>query len=115
MADDGAEPVTTLGERKAAEAARRKAAADAAVADLRAYAREHGGRFVVFGSYLTGGIRFDSDLDVVVDFPADRVAEAWRFAEEVCARRGLAPDLHDAATTTRPFLERVRAKGVVLP
>ncbi len=113
MSDDTA--VTTLAERKAAEAARRRRAADAVVEALRAYAGEHGGRFVVFGSYVAGEVRFDSDFDLLIDFPEERSPDAWRFAEDVCARHGLPPDLHDAATTTEKFLERVRAKGLHLP
>ena len=77
-------PVTTVAERKAAEASRRKRAADRAVRELRRYAREHGGRFIVFGSYITDTMRFDSDLDVLVDFPLDGTGDAWRFVEDVC-------------------------------
>jgi predicted nucleotidyltransferase len=106
--------VTTLAERKAAEAARRKRAADDAVRELLAYARERGGQFVVFGSYVTDTMRFDSDLDVFVDFPLDWTADAWRFVEDVGARLALPLDIHDARTTKPAFADRVRAKGLVL-
>jgi predicted nucleotidyltransferase len=106
--------VTTLAERKSAEAARRKRAADDAVRELRVYAREHGGRFVVFGSYVTDSMRFDSDLDVLVDFPMDRTADAWRFVEDVCARHAIPLDIHDARTTKAAFVERVRPRGLAL-
>jgi predicted nucleotidyltransferase len=108
-------PVTTLAERKAAEAARRKRAADRAIREFRRYAREHGGQFVVFGSYVTNTMRFDSDLDVLLDFPMDRTGDAWRFAEDVCARLAVPLDIHDARTTKAAFAERVRATGLVLP
>lgn len=106
--------VTTLSARKAAEAARRKRGADAAIGELALYARAHGGRFIVFGSYVTDAMRFDSDLDILVDFPEDRSGDAWRFAEEVCARHGVPVDLHDAGTTKPAFVARVLAKGLVL-
>jgi len=105
---------TTLAERKAAEAARRKHAADEAVRELRRYAREHGGRFIVFGSYVTDTMRFDSDVDVLVDFPMDRTADAWRFVEDVCARHAVPLDIHDARTTKAAFVERVCTTGLVL-
>lgn len=106
--------ITTLTERKAAEAARRKRAADEVVRQLRGYARVHGGSFVVFGSYVTDTMRFDSDLDVLVDFPPERSGDAWRFAEDICARLSVPLDIHDACTTKAAFTERVRSKGLVL-
>ncbi len=106
--------VTTLTERKAAEAARRKRAADDVVRELDEYARKHGGRFVIFGSYATDTMRFDSDLDVLIDFPADRTGDAWRFVEDVCARLAVPLDVHDARTTKASFVERVHAQGLVL-
>ncbi len=106
--------VTTLAERKHNEASRRKRAADAAVRELRDHARARGGRYVLFGSYVTGRMRFDSDLDVMIDFPADRTAEAWLFAEEVGARNAVPLDLHDAGTTSAAFRERVMDRGLVL-
>ncbi|NDW03828.1 nucleotidyltransferase family protein [Jiella pacifica] len=107
--------VTTLTERKASEAARRERAAEAVVDALAAYARGKGGTFTVFGSYVTKTMRFDSDLDILVDFPADRSAEAWDFVEETSALHRIPADIHDARTMTAPFLGRVRAKGVVVP
>jgi predicted nucleotidyltransferase len=107
--------VTTLAERKAAEAARRRRAADDAVRELSDYARNHGGRFVVFGSYVTNSMRFDSDVDVLVDFPMDQTADAWRFVEDVSARLAVPLDIHDARTTKSAFVDRVRATGRVLP
>lgn len=59
-------------------------------------------------------MRFDSDLDVLVDFPVAQTAEAWTFAEDVCVRHALPLDLHDARTTTPAFLERVLSRGLVL-
>ncbi len=107
--------VTTLTERKASEAARRQRAADAVVEALAAFARGKDGRFTVFGSFVTKTMRFDSDLDILVDFPADRTAEAWDFVEQTCADHQIPADIHDARTMTTRFLDRLRAKGVVVP
>lgn len=103
------------GERKATEAARRRQASDAVVDALRGFAFREGGGFVVFGSYVTGAMRYDSDLDVLIDFPSERAGAAWHFIEEVCADHGIPPDIHDAGTCRPAFLERVRARGVTLP
>ena len=107
--------VTTLSERKQAEAARRRQAADAVVRALCTFARQNGGGFIVFGSYVTGIMRYDSDLDVMIDFPTDLSGDAWRFVEYACAEHGIKPDIHDAATSRSALAERVRAQGLFLP
>lgn len=106
--------VTTLTERKSAETARRVRAAHQAVRELTDYARFHGGRFIVFGSYVTHTMRFDSDLDVMIDFPAKAVGDAWRYAEVLCARLAIPLDVHDAGTTKPEFTARIRESGMVL-
>lgn len=106
--------ITTLPQRKSVEAARRKRAAGEAVVELQDYARSHGGSFVVFGSYVRDMMRFDSDLDVLVDFPAGAAEDAWRFAEDLCARLAVPLDIHDAATAKSEFRERIRRTGLVL-
>lgn len=106
--------VTTLPERKRAEAARRRQAADEAVSVLRDFARANGGRFVVFGSYVTGQMRYDSDLDLLVDFPAARSAEAWHFAERLSASLDVRIDLQDAGTSRQEFVDRISRTGLVL-
>lgn len=82
---------------------------------LRTYAREAGGRFIVFGSSAAGRMRYDSDLDVLIDFEPGRTAEAWTFAEGLCAEHGLEPDFKDVATTSPGFVEKAARSGIVLP
>ncbi|MBV9248595.1 MAG: nucleotidyltransferase domain-containing protein [Acetobacteraceae bacterium] len=60
---------------------------------LTAYAREHGGRFLLFGSAARGTMRYDSDVDILVDFPPDTLDHAWNFAERACWDRRLDPDI----------------------
>ena len=107
-------PITTLATRKAMEGSRLKRAANQAVLELKDYARREGGTFVVFGSYANDTMRFDSDLDVMLDFPVEATAEAWRFAEDVCTRLAVPLDIHDARSTKPEFAERVRQTGLVL-
>jgi predicted nucleotidyltransferase len=98
--------VATVEERKAgrvrelAEACRRT---ESRLAD---YASRHGGRFLLFGSYVKGSLRHDSDLDILVDFPEDPAA-AWNFAEKICHQEGVRPDLVDFATASPDFLAKV--------
>ena len=83
----------TLDERKHTEAARRSAAAEAIARDLARYARAHGGRYLLFGSAARGEMHAGSDFDLLLDFPPDLEAAAWRHAEEVCARFDLEADI----------------------
>ncbi len=106
--------IVTVAERKAAEATRRQHA----VAELRrvldGYARAHGGRFLLFGSAARGQMRYDSDVDILVEFPPDRQAAAWNFAERACWDRHVDRDVMAAAWCSEDFLALVRPKAVVL-
>jgi predicted nucleotidyltransferase len=99
--------IVTLKERKAAEAERRRRAVDDLRSALAAYAGEHGGRFLLFGSAARGDMRYDSDVDILVDFPADTIDAAWNFAERACWDRRLEPDITPFAWCKGRFLERV--------
>jgi hypothetical protein len=84
-----------------------------AVADLRldlaAYQERHRGRFHVFGSAQRDQLRFDSDIDILLDFPPDEELAAWLFAEKACWCRRLTPDLHLKAWSAPEFLKRIGA------
>jgi predicted nucleotidyltransferase len=101
------ERIVTLKERMAAEAERRRGA----LADLRsalaACAGEHGGRFLLFGSAARGDMRYDSDVDILVDFPADTIDAAWNFVERACWDRCLEPNITPFSWCKGRFLERV--------
>lgn len=104
----------TLTERKQAKVARMEAAVDALAADLAAYAREHGGRFILFGSAARSEMRHDSDVDIMVDFPHGAEREAWLFAEERAWALGLKPDLSEKGWSGPRLRERVGQEGRVL-
>ncbi len=99
--------IVTLTERKATEAARRAAAVEALVPVLRDYARAHGGRFLLFGSAARCRMKFDSDVDLLMDFPEAALNEAWQFAEAACWVRDLEPDLLPYRWCKQAFLDHV--------
>jgi predicted nucleotidyltransferase len=106
--------IVTLAERKAAEATRRQRAVTELRRILDAYARAHGGRFLLFGSAARGQMRYDSDVDILVEFPPDQHAAAWNFAERACWDRRLDPDITPSAWCRDDFLALVRPKAEVL-
>jgi predicted nucleotidyltransferase len=99
--------IVTLPERKAAEAARRAAAVEALVPVLAEYARAHGGRFLLFGSAARGTMKYHSDVDLLMDFSAEALDEAWKFAETACWDRQLEPDLIPYRWCRAVFLDHV--------
>ncbi len=99
--------IVTLPERKAAEAARRRAAVEAVVPELAAYARAHGGRFLLFGSAARGTMKYDSDIDLLLDFPPEAQHDAGRFAETTCWDRGLEPDILPYQGCKPAFLDHI--------
>ena len=107
--------VVSVPQGKAREAARRRAAAGRVMAELTACGTAHGGRFLVFGSVAEGRVRFDSDFDVVVDFPVDGEADAVAFVEDACRRQRLPVDVHLKSASSDRFLERIRGHMVTLP
>lgn len=109
------ERIVTLTERKANEAARRRDAVQKLRPLLIAYAREHGGRFLLFGSTARDEMHYDSDVDILTDFN-DPIAddEAWQFAERACWDLGLEPDIRPLAWCTERFLARATPDMQVL-
>jgi predicted nucleotidyltransferase len=99
--------IVTLSERKAAEAVRRRRAVEDLSSVLAVYARDHGGRFLLFGSAARGDMRYNSDVDLLVDFPQEILDDAWNFAERACWDRRLDPDITPFSWCKGLFLERV--------
>jgi predicted nucleotidyltransferase len=104
----------TLKERKANEADRRRRAVEDLRPALAEYARAHGGRFLLFGSAARGAMRYDSDVDIRVDFCADELHDAWAFAEYACWNRDLEPDIMPYTWCKSDFLAHVGADLVAL-
>ncbi len=69
----------------------------------------------MFGSAAEDRMKFDSDFDVVVDFPTAAELEAVEFVEEVCQRRDLPSDVHLKSRASARFLDRIRGHMVAVP
>lgn len=96
------ERIVTLTERKTAGAARRAAAVEAILPALADYAHAHGGRFLLFGSAARGTMKYDSDVDMLIDFPENALTDAWDFAETLCCDLGLEPERLCLSSCSRP-------------
>ena len=99
--------IVTLTERKTAEAERRRLGVKALLPVLADYARAHGGRFLLFGSAARGEMRYDSDVDLLVDFPPECASDAWNLAEAACWDRGLEPDVMRLDWCKQTFLDHI--------
>jgi predicted nucleotidyltransferase len=106
--------VVTVSERKARRAALVRSAAARVMDELGSYAAAHGGRFLVFGSVATGKVKFDSDFDVVVDFPDGLETPAIGFVEDACAANSLPCDVLSKTTSSEAFLARIMPHAVIL-
>jgi hypothetical protein len=100
--------IVTLTQRKAAEADRRRSAVWDLRSALAAYARQHGGRFLLFGSAARGDMRYNSDVDILTDFPAPETSGAWNFAERACWNRKLDPDIMPRSWCKAEFIAHIQ-------
>jgi predicted nucleotidyltransferase len=98
----------TLAEQKSAAVMRIRQRCEALQAELGKYARERAGRFVLYGSVMRGDQRFDSDVDILVDFPESEEGEAWRHAEQLCRGLGLKGDIALLRTASPRFIEHIQ-------
>lgn len=104
----------TLAERKRVRLRSKALAAKAITGALSTYARDRGGRFLLYGSVASGRLRVDSDIDILVDFPDAMEGEAWRFAEELCWRHGIKPDIKPLRWCAPAFRDKVTTNTRVL-
>lgn len=109
------EPVQTIEQRKQARVDEIRAGFVRLCDELAEYGRVHGGKFWVYGSAANGRVRFDSDIDILVDFDEAQNAKALDFAETACARLGLKPDARPKAWCTAAFFDRISAQALVFP
>ena len=104
----------SMSERKLARVAEIRRALAVLRERLSEYALAHGGRFLLYGSAARDELRYDSDVDLVLDFPPEAEDEAWGFAEDACWDLKLEPDIISASWSKQAFLERVRKEAVIL-
>jgi predicted nucleotidyltransferase len=104
----------SLGSIKASEVARMAVGVVALKVELLDYARIHNGAFFIYGSIAKGALRYDSDIDVLVDFPTETISDAWRFCEDACRKHGLKPDVRPRNFCSPKFLEKALVGAVEL-
>jgi predicted nucleotidyltransferase len=105
--------IVTLRERKQHELARRREAVRLIKERLRAHVQEAGqGRFIIFGSAASDTMRFDSDIDILIDFPPEGETAAWRAAEDACREANLPVHILSTATTKEEFINRIMSRPV---
>ena len=104
-----------LRNRSKDELGRKLAAVGELKSVLAAYAREHGGRFILFGSAARREMRPDSDVDILIDFPVQLELKAADFAENEGRRRGLEPDVLPIHWTGERLRARLKKEGLFLP
>src|SRR5271170_6357636 len=93
--------------RKRAEAERRGRVATVLADRLSTFASDHGGRFILYGSLARGEARYDSDVDLLIDFPPAFEGAAWRTAEDLCSRVNIELDIKPVAWSDPGFLAKV--------
>ncbi|MGI3899710.1 MAG: hypothetical protein ACRYGP_22030 [Janthinobacterium lividum] len=109
-----ADGIVTLKERHRRKLERMAKAIVEIDAALTAYAREHGGRFIRYGSTAKGQMRSHSDVDIIADFAIEEAGRASTHAEEVCSAHGMPADARSVAYASPRLLDRALAEGVVL-
>lgn len=106
--------VVTLADRKRRKVGQLRSATSDVMALLGTYAAKRSGRFLVFGSAARGDLRFDSDFDLLIDFPLESERAARDYAEKVSIEHGLKPDIHMASEASPALMDRVRRDARVL-
>jgi predicted nucleotidyltransferase len=104
----------TLSSIKTSEVARIAVGISALKKVLSDYARIHSGTFFIYGSVAKGTLRHNSDIDILVDFPIERISDAWRFCEDACRQQGLTPDVRPKNLCSSKFLEKALLGAVEL-
>ena len=90
---------------------RRQAALQEVQRRLRAHARSCGGRYLLHGSAAGENWRPTSDVDILVDFPAEQRLDGVLFAESACADLGLQGDVRPLDSASDRLIARALAEG----
>lgn len=106
--------ILTLKERHARKMARMNGALVEIDALLVNYARQHGGRFIRYGSTATGQMRRHSDVDIIADFDDELAGAAASYAEDICFEKEMLPDVRAVTYVSPQLLARALEEGTVL-
>lgn len=82
---------------------------------LASYGNQHDGAFHLFGSAANGSIHDASDVDILVEFPREKVFAACEFAEKVCFELSLQPDIRPMIWASNALRDRALATGRSCP
>ena len=105
-----------VAERKAAAVAAKRAGLELLRAALAEAAPALGGRYLLIGSAARDALRFDSDIDLLLDFPdGTPTSAAWTVAEQECARLGLPCDIRPVQYCDERFLAHVQSDAQPIP
>jgi len=100
--------IITLQERQSAWMAEKRKNLALALGELSAYAKEHGGRFYLFGSALGERFNLHSDVDIISDFGSVEADwKAWNVAENILHRHNLEIDGMPKSGCSEDFLSFV--------
>lgn len=100
--------IVTLAERKAQGASRLRENFGTLYFELATYGAAHSGRFWIYGSAARGELRWDSDIDILAEFPEAAASEAVDFAEAAGARLELEIDAQPLFWCKPAFLEKIK-------
>jgi hypothetical protein len=103
--------IVTLAERKKARVDQIRRGIEQLRGELAAYAARYGGRFWLYGP---GGLRYDNEVHILVDFPAEILFAATTLAEQTCGHLGLRPNIMPKSWCTAEFIQRIAPKTLVL-
>jgi predicted nucleotidyltransferase len=107
-------PIITLDERKRARVQEIRAGFARLREALSQYAQEKGGRFYIYGSAARGTFHFESDIDILTDFPEAETSAALTFVEETASELRLKADVQPKAWCASAFLDRVLPSAKIL-
>ncbi len=106
--------ILTLSDRKQARIDAIRAALPLLENELQAYARSHQGRYLIFGSMVTGHLHYESDVDLLADFSREKLGEALDFANELGTRLNVPVDVVSFQHCKPEFLKRILPNARVL-
>lgn len=99
--------MSVLDDMRDREMERRRKAASALHDIMREAAPRLGGRFILYGSAARNDMHADSDIDVLLDFPLHRQAEAYRALEEASSSLTIKADILPRGFVSDRFFEHV--------
>jgi len=96
----------TLQQRRSQWMAEKQANLALALDALSRYAKQHGGKFYLFGSALDDRFALHSDVDIIADFGSpDADWVAWLEAEDILSKYSLQIDGRPKSGCTKEFLD----------